>query len=199
MTPHDSVHRIEAHPGAFADAFGGIKRFKDVRLHRLRNAGTVVDDLDEHAVQLSRGPDGQLALAAHRINGVVDKIGPDLVQLTAMRVDPGQAGIELAFHLNSVFEPELKHSDGALYAPVHIHLLRRSLIHVCIFFDGADQLRFSVSASFNFPRHPLRADRGYDSRQDVEENIFPKLRAKSFQRSQIDAGLDQTRGESGGA
>ena len=78
---HDSLNGVEAEPGAFADSFGGEERFEDVRLHVGRNSRAVIGDLHHNAIVLAIGSNSKLAFAAHGVNGVVDEVGPNLIQL----------------------------------------------------------------------------------------------------------------------
>ena len=80
---HDTLNRVEAQAGAFAHSLGGEKRFEDMRLYLGRNSRTVVGDLNHHAIVLAIGSDSKLALASHRINGIVDDVRPNLIELAA--------------------------------------------------------------------------------------------------------------------
>ena len=85
MGANDPVYGVQAYSCAFADAFGGEEWLKEMRLHRIGNAGPIVDNLNENEIELSGGSNDQLALAAHGIDGIVDEIRPDLIQLTSSR------------------------------------------------------------------------------------------------------------------
>jgi hypothetical protein len=56
MRSNNSIHSIQAHACAIPNAFGGIKRFKNMRLHRIGNARPVVNDLDKYVIELPRRP-----------------------------------------------------------------------------------------------------------------------------------------------
>jgi len=66
---------------------GGEERFKDVRFYSAENSGAVVANLplprkhprDKFALEL--------ALSAHCVDGIVDDVGPDLIELAAKRID----------------------------------------------------------------------------------------------------------------
>src|SRR5262245_7558202 len=85
---------------------GGEERGEEVALGVLGDAGTVVGDGDReelvavrpaaHVVaRLDAGGHRQLALAAQRLDGVLDQVEEHLRQLRAVTEDRGQAGIEL--------------------------------------------------------------------------------------------------------
>src|SRR5579862_1959658 len=56
MRANNSIHGIQAHACAISNAFGGIKRFKNMRLHRIGNATPVVNNLDKYVIELPRRP-----------------------------------------------------------------------------------------------------------------------------------------------
>ncbi len=79
-----TVSRPEA--GAFPNSFGCEKRFKDVGLHVVGNSRTVIANLNHNAIVIAVGSDAKLALAVHRVNRVIDNVGPDLVELASKRI-----------------------------------------------------------------------------------------------------------------
>src|SRR5580692_7869552 len=109
MAAHDSVNRIQTNSRAFTHALRSEKRLEEVRLHRIRNTWPVVDDLDENEIKLSRSSNDQPAFTAHSVDGIIDKIGPNLVQLASTRKHAGKVGVELAHHLHAALEPEFQH------------------------------------------------------------------------------------------
>src|SRR5579863_7452920 len=78
---HDSLNRVEAKPCALPNSFGGEERFKDMRLDLRRNSRTVVADLNNSATVFAIGSHAKFASAPHRIDGVIDDVGPNLIQL----------------------------------------------------------------------------------------------------------------------
>src|SRR5215470_379611 len=90
----DAVHDIESEAGAFADFLGSEKRFKNTGLDIRGNSRAVVGDFDEDKVVLVRGTDGQVAVAVHGVGGVVDQVGPDLIEFVAAGHDFGKIGSE---------------------------------------------------------------------------------------------------------
>src|SRR5271170_6728692 len=88
----DAVGDIQAETGSFAYALGGEEGLKDFRPDFWRNAGAIVGDFDQNIVVVSRGADAELPAVLHDIGGVVDQIGPHLVQLAPVGHDFGQVG-----------------------------------------------------------------------------------------------------------
>src|SRR5215472_17816013 len=89
---NDAVHDIEPKPGALADSLGGEKRFKNTGLDIRWNSRPVVGDFDEDKIVLARGTDGQVAVAVHGVGGVINQIGPDLIEFAAAGHDFGKIG-----------------------------------------------------------------------------------------------------------
>ena len=81
MLLHNPQGGVESEPRTFADFLGGKERLKDVRLNVGRNPRTIVGDLDHHAIVVAPGPHTKFSFAAHCVNGVVDNVGPHLIQL----------------------------------------------------------------------------------------------------------------------
>ena len=48
-----------------------------------RDSWTVIADLDYHAIVILVGTNSQLTLSTHRIDRIVDDVGPDLVEFAA--------------------------------------------------------------------------------------------------------------------
>src|ERR1700733_3748570 len=106
MGAYDPVYGVQAYPSAFADALGGEEWLKEMRLHRVGNPGSIVDNLNENKIQLSGRSNDQFALAAHGIDGIVDEIRPDLVQFTSSRQYPGKVGVKLALYFHTALQAE---------------------------------------------------------------------------------------------
>src|SRR5690349_14251877 len=80
---HDSLHCIESQAGAFAHAFGGEKGLKDMRLDIVRDSRAGIADLNNDAAIITRSAYAQRTASMHRVNRIVDDVGPHLVQLAA--------------------------------------------------------------------------------------------------------------------
>src|SRR5579864_4421899 len=79
----DAVGDVEAQPAPLAYLLGGEERLEDAGLDLRRDSKTVVADLDHRILTLLARANAQLTFAIHGVDGVVDQIGPDLVQFGA--------------------------------------------------------------------------------------------------------------------
>src|SRR5215469_15557838 len=93
--PDDAVHNIEPKPGALADSLGGEKRVEDPGLYVCRNSRAVVGNFYEDKIVLARRADGQVPVAVHGVGGVVDQVGPDLIEFAAASHDLREIGREI--------------------------------------------------------------------------------------------------------
>src|ERR1700735_5865784 len=98
MLPDDALDGVQAEAGAFADAFGGEKGLKDVGLDFGGNSRAVVRELDHCATVVGEGSDAKLTGSAHRVNRVVNNVGPDLVELATKRIHQEGNGMVVALH-----------------------------------------------------------------------------------------------------
>ena len=80
---HNSLDRVQAEARAFPNSFGCEKRLKDVGLYLIGNSWTVVANLHYYATVVAVGSDAKLAFSVHRVNRVINNVGPDLVELAA--------------------------------------------------------------------------------------------------------------------
>ena len=150
MLFHDSLDSVEAEAGAFPHSLGGEKRLEDVRLHFLGNSGAVIADLNNNATVFAVGSDAKLAFSVHRVNGVIDKVGPDLVEFAAKRIHQQWNALVIALHRDSLFQLVIQNRERGFQALYNVHVLHRRLIHVGVFLDGADQVRYARGAALDF-------------------------------------------------
>src|SRR5260370_26895554 len=80
---HDTLNRVEAQPCSLPYPLGCEKWFKDVCLNFGRNAWTVVANLHHNATVVLIGSHSKLAFSAHGVDGVINDVGPDLIELAA--------------------------------------------------------------------------------------------------------------------
>ncbi len=132
----DALDGVEAEAGAVADALGGEEGFEDVGLNVLGNAGAVVDDFHQNVIAFVGDADAQFALIFHGVGGVVDKVGPDLIEFAAVGGDFGDVGSKFADYGDTFFELVLHDRDGGFEAANDVHFLHGGLIHVGVFLDG---------------------------------------------------------------
>ncbi len=83
-----------------------------------------------------RDADPQLAFVFHGVGGVVNQVGPDLVQFAAVGGDFRDVGCKLAADLDAFFQLVLHDRQSGFNAAHDVHLLHRRLVHVGIFLDG---------------------------------------------------------------
>jgi len=76
---HNSLNSVQTEARAFPNSLGCKKRFKDVGLHLGRNAWTVIANLNYSATVVAVRSDAKLALTVHRVNRVIDNVGPHLI------------------------------------------------------------------------------------------------------------------------
>src|ERR1044072_4395067 len=89
MALHDAPGNIETETGASADVFGGEERVENPALNLGRNSRAVVAHGDDHAGRVDGGPDAH-APAWCGVDGIVEQVGPDLIELTTVAVDGRQ-------------------------------------------------------------------------------------------------------------
>ena len=53
MGAYDPVHGVQAYSRALADTFGGEEWLKKMRLHRVGNPGSTIDNLNQNKIELS--------------------------------------------------------------------------------------------------------------------------------------------------
>ena len=104
-------------PSAFAHSFGGEKRLEDVWLHFWRNSWTVVANLNHDAIVVAVGSDAKLAFSVHRVNCVIDKVGPDLVEFAAERIHQQGNALVVALHHHSLFQLVIQDRERGLQTP----------------------------------------------------------------------------------
>ena len=75
----DAVGDVEAQPAPLAYLLGREERVEDAGLDLGRDSGAVVADLDHRILTLLPCANTQLTFAIHGVDGVVERIGPDLV------------------------------------------------------------------------------------------------------------------------
>ncbi len=86
---NNSICDIQAQTSAFANTFRGEKWLEDMLLHRLWNTRPVVRDLHYNTFMLvaCTYPDMLLPYhVLHRVTRVIQQVGPDLIEFTAIRI-----------------------------------------------------------------------------------------------------------------
>ena len=102
---HNSLHSVQTESRPLSNSLGGEERFKDVRFYLGGNSGAVVANLHYHASILAISSHSKLALSAHRVDGIVDDVGPDLIELAAKRIDEEGNALVIARHHITMRDP----------------------------------------------------------------------------------------------
>src|SRR5271165_1058726 len=102
MTPDNPLDDIEAKAGPFADGLGGKKGIENTALDFGRDTGAIVDNFYEHKFRLGGRMNFKDLLTiwdgGHSADGVVDQVGPNLIQLAAVGGNLREMLVELALH-----------------------------------------------------------------------------------------------------
>lgn len=78
---HDPPADVESEAGSLADGFGGEKRFEDSPGGFGWDTGSGVTDLDHGELTVAGGAHSEGALPVHGVDGIIDEVGPHLVEL----------------------------------------------------------------------------------------------------------------------
>src|SRR5437763_15312742 len=155
-TDDDAIADVETEAGAVADILGREEGLEDAPLQFGRDSRSRVADLDEDAVAFPGGPHGQRALAAHGVDGVVDEVGPDLIQLARLRADLGKAAVVVADNLHTLLELVAQDDQRALEPVVHVDRPEGALVEVAVVLHGRHQLGDAACGRADF------ADQSFD-------------------------------------
>ena len=113
-------------PGGFVVTNGIEDRVDEV----LGNARTRISDLDDHVGAASTGGDDDLSRALHCVDGVVEDVGPHLIELTPERFDRRKVVRVLSPNVDADFQPTPQHQKGIVEPFVDVNALRRRLVEV---------------------------------------------------------------------
>ena len=107
--------------------------------------GSIINDLDQNSVGLNAGSDAeQFRLvrweAFHRIERIVDEIGPNLVQRAAIGADARQVLSKLTRYLNAMLELVLEHAQRHVDTLFDIDFGDGALVHVGIGLNGLHEI-----------------------------------------------------------
>src|SRR5438046_1379219 len=127
---NDPAHDVESKSGAFAGVLGSKEGIKDPRYQLRWDTRAVISNLDDYDILCASRPDGNLPSAFIRVDGVVNQIGPHLVQLSPVRSNWGHILVVVAQNLDSLPELVSKNQKRLFDAVVDVDLLLRGPIHV---------------------------------------------------------------------
>ena len=137
---HDPSRDVEAETGALADLLGREEGLERALGDLGRHARPGVGDLHDDAGVVGARAHGQHALPVHRVDGVVDEVGPHLVELADVRLDRRHARGVLAPHLDPVAELVRQHGDGAVETLGHVGGLQGATVHLRVDLDRRHEL-----------------------------------------------------------
>jgi len=141
-----------------------------------------VAELDDDVIPVSPRCDLERAHAVHRVNGVVDEVGPHLVELAGVCVDPRDVCAVGTNDLHTVAELVVQHHQGALDADRHVDVLDRRAIHLRVRPDRADEIGDAPGRLLHLREerghgeragHPLQARLQGRSRKQVRRLLAP--------------------------
>jgi hypothetical protein len=84
MGVDDAPRDIQSQPCTLAYVLGREKRVKDAVANVLGNARAIVDNLYHYSPIVTANLDAQLAALRQSVEGIIDKICPDLVEFTGV-------------------------------------------------------------------------------------------------------------------
>src|SRR6202789_1330372 len=183
---NNALDRVEAQARAFPNSFGREKRFEDVGLYLFRNSWTVVANLDYYATVIAIGSDAKFALAVHRVNRVIDNVGPDLVEFASKRIYEEGNALVVTLHHDSLFQLVVQDRKRGLQALYHVYVLDRRLVHVGVFLDCADQIRYPRGAALDFVYQTCDLHRGGDPDQSSSSGVPPETGKQRFNHLRLD-------------
>ena len=124
-------------PGSLVVKKASYARAADVRRH----TGPGVTNLDDHRVVDEASDHAEDAMSVHRVEGVVDEVGPNLVQLSGIRIDVRDVVGKVAYDRDAWTESVPEHRERALQTVPQIDALQRGAVHVRVDADIRDQPR----------------------------------------------------------
>src|SRR5919112_3479487 len=192
MIGDDAPHDSQPEPGAGPDIFGRVERLEDVDLRLARYPTAVINYLDYHARALHVRPDSDASASVPSVYGVVDQVGPYLVQLTAASRYPGQLFLELSGQ-RDVLQPGAEHGQGVLQAGDHIDLSYNRPVHVGVLLHRPDQMGDSSYASVDLAGQADEIQRPSKPLQTTGERALIERLGHRLQAIRVHARLSQRR------
>src|SRR5262249_51771910 len=93
----------------------------------------------------------------------------------------------LALDHDAVFKLMVQDGKRRFQALDDVDILHRSLIHVCVFLDGADQIRYSRHTALDFIEKGRDLDRSSDPDESSPGSNCIDYRKQGFKRLRLDA------------
>src|SRR5258708_29666342 len=123
MFLHNSLNGVKAEPCPLPNSFGGKEWFKDVREYLGRNPRTTIANLNHNASVFAVGSNSKVAFSAHRVNSVVNDVGPNLIEFTPKRIHKKRNALVVPRHNHAVFELVVQNRECSLQALYNIDIL----------------------------------------------------------------------------
>jgi hypothetical protein len=134
----DIVADIQSQTCPATDRFGRKEGIENFGLNILGNPWPIICNLHHHRGIVLARPQDKLTPALHGIDGVVNDVGPDLIQLAAISLDTGQIFGILPAHGNPGFQFGVQNNQGVFQVLFYIYGLYGGLVHVSISFERFD-------------------------------------------------------------
>src|SRR5271157_1258727 len=107
---------VQTQSCALAYSLGGEEGFENAGLDVGRNSRTGVADLHYNTTVIAIGSNSKVAGSVHGVDGVVDDVGPDLIEFTAERIHQQRRGLIVAFDDHSFFQFVVEDSQSGFEA-----------------------------------------------------------------------------------
>src|SRR5215204_5378951 len=160
----DASCDVKTKTRALAHVLCGVERLECAGRYVPWHAGAGVADFNDDVSPVSPGRYSQSAGAVHRVDGVIDEVGPHLVEFAGVGLDPGDDTV--VTHDVDVVELVAEHHQGAFEAVADVDALDRSSVHLGVGLDGGDEVRNAPSRLLQLQeershrqgaRHPFKA------------------------------------------
>src|SRR5262249_16132964 len=135
MRSNDSLYGIETQTRPLADFLRRKKRIEDTRPNLFRYSRAAVSNFNNEKVDLAENSNAQLALSIHRVDRVVDQVGPHLIQFAAVGAHAGKIRLVVALDRDALFQAVAEDLQRVLDILLDIDFLQRRLVHVRIALD----------------------------------------------------------------
>ena len=189
----DVAADIQPQARARSGRLGGEERIEDPRLDLFGNAGTVVLDLDHHPGFGGFRPYDQPPVGdfGHGVDGVVDQVGPYLVQFAPERLDPRQIAFVFPVHVDA-FGLVFEQHQGVVEPHRHVDVLHGSLIEVGVRLERLDDRRHSAGSLFDLIDEGELSLGGVDEADDTLQPGTLHVVDEIGQPIRRDPGINQT-------
>lgn len=128
----DAVGNVKAQSRSFTDRLRREKRIEDFALNIFGNARAVIGDFDDDVLIRIARFDRDGSLVFDGANGVVEEVGPHLVQFASIHSRLGQFFLIVANDFNARRHLVAQNGQGVVDAHMDIDFLGYILIHIGI-------------------------------------------------------------------